>query len=96
MIAHPHVERCEEVQGGRPVIRGTRFPVSSIVQNYRRGLSVEEIVREFPHLNPAQVHDALSYYFDHQEQVEEEIEQLKNVEQAIASHPPTVRPDETS
>jgi uncharacterized protein (DUF433 family) len=96
---HPHVERRDGVQGGRPVIKGTRFPVSSIVQNYRRGLSVDDILREFPHLTPAQVHDALSYYYDNQAQVDQEIKALDNVTTWRTSIPDaknqrTSRPDE--
>jgi len=93
-IAHPHVERTAGVQGGRPVIRGTRFPVSSIVQNHRRGLSVEEILREFPHLTPAQVYDALSYYYDHHEQIDWEIAELTDVAARMSQHPPTLRPND--
>jgi len=88
------VERTAGVQGGRPVIRGTRFPVSSIVQNHRRGLSVEEILREFPHLTPAQVYDALSYYYDHHEQIDWEIAELTDVAARMSQHPPTLRPND--
>ena len=91
-IAHPHVERIPGVHGGRPVIKGTRFPVSSIVQNYRRGLSVDEILSAFPHLTPAQVYDALSYYYDHRVVMDEEIAQLTNLQKAMDAHPPTLRP----
>ena len=47
---HLYIEQRPDVQGGRPVIKESRFPVSSIVQDYRRGWSVEEILREFPQL----------------------------------------------
>ena len=45
------------------------------VVNYilRQGLSPEELVKEFPHLTLAQVYDALSYYYDHQEEIEREL-----------------------
>lgn len=89
---HPHIESRPDIQGGRSVIRGTRFPVSSVVQNYRRGLSVDEILREFPHLTPAQVYDALSYYYDHQEQVEREIAELSDEQTAMQQFPPTLSP----
>jgi uncharacterized protein (DUF433 family) len=64
-VVHPYVERRPTVQGGRPVIRGSRFPVSSIVQNHRRGLSVDEILHEFPQLGPAEVYDAAELPADH-------------------------------
>jgi uncharacterized protein (DUF433 family) len=91
-VEHPHVECREGVQGGQPVIKGTRFPISSIVQNYRRGLSVEEILQQFPHLNAAQVHGALSYYFDHQPEIDRQIAELTDVDQAMTRYPPTRRP----
>ena len=57
----PYVERKKRECGGRPVIRGTRFPVSPLVWNLKLGFTVEEMLREFPQLPPAQVYDALSY-----------------------------------
>ncbi|MBC7078107.1 MAG: DUF433 domain-containing protein [Chloroflexi bacterium] len=60
--------------GGRPIIRGTRFPVSSVVfYILRQGMTPEELVREFPHLTLAQVYGALSYYYDHKEEIEQEM-----------------------
>jgi uncharacterized protein (DUF433 family) len=63
------------------VIAGTKFPVRSVV-NYvlRQGMTPEELVAEFPHLTLAQVHDALSYYYDHQKEVDRDI--AENTEDA--------------
>jgi uncharacterized protein (DUF433 family) len=92
-LEHPHVECRAGVQDGRPVIRGTRFPVSSIVQNHRRGLTVDEILLEFPHLSSAAVYDALSYYYDHRDQIDHEIADLvKAVNEAQESLQPTLKP----
>ena len=88
---HPYVERKKRVCGGRPVIRGTRFPVSSIVWNHKLGLTVEEILREFPHLSPAQIHDALSYYYDHRTEIEEEIQQAQSLDTWMQQYPPTLK-----
>ncbi len=57
---HPHVIRSEQVMGGIPVLRGTRIPVRLIAQLYRAGDSVDDIVRSYPHLSAAAVHDAIS------------------------------------
>jgi hypothetical protein len=62
------------------------------VQNYRRGLSVEEILHEFPHLTPAQVHDALSYYYDHRAEIDQEIVELEDLDNIMKRYPPTLRP----
>jgi uncharacterized protein (DUF433 family) len=71
---HPHVVTLRAAGGNTAVISGSRFPVRSVV-NYvlRQGLSPEELVREFRHLTLAQVYDALSYYYDHQEELEREL-----------------------
>ena len=91
-FTHPHIERRAGVQGGRPVIKGSRFPVSSVVVNHRRGLSAEEILREFPQLSAAEVYDALSYYYDHQPEVDAEISTLTDLTAAMRDYPPTLRP----
>lgn len=73
-VAHPHIARVPGCCGGRPIIRGTRFPVSSVVfYVLRLGMTPEELVREFPHLTLAQVYDALSYYYDHKEEIDQEM-----------------------
>lgn len=91
-VVHPYVERRLGVQGGRPVIKGSRFPVSSIVQDYRRGLSVEEILRDFPSLRPAEVYDALSYYDDHRTEIDQEIVELTDLDAVMRKYPPTLLP----
>ena len=76
-VAHPYIERKRGVCGGRPVIKGTRFPVSSVVIHYHRGLTAEDILRDFPQLTPTQVYGALAYYFDYQGEIDAEIEQIR-------------------
>ena|SRR5438477_1755886 len=51
-----------------------RTRVSMIVTDYqRRGWSAEEIVRQYPYLTLAEVHSALAYYHDHEQEIDEEI-----------------------
>lgn len=71
---HPYVVSQASFCGGSPVIKGTKFPVRSVV-NYvlQQGLSPEELVKEFSHLTLAQVYDALSYYYDNKERVDKDI-----------------------
>ncbi|MGH7960841.1 MAG: DUF433 domain-containing protein [Candidatus Binatia bacterium] len=73
-ITHPYIVARKDYCGGSPVIKGTKFPVRSVV-NYvlRHGLSPEELVKEFSHLTLAQVYDALSYYYDYREEIEKEL-----------------------
>jgi uncharacterized protein (DUF433 family) len=68
-----YITRNPAVCGGQPVIAGTRTPVKSIVGYYKLGMSVEEILEGLPHLSPAQVFAALSYYHDQQAEIEQDI-----------------------
>jgi len=83
IIYHPYIERRRGVCGGRPVLKGSRFPVTSIVLNYKRGLTPDEILQEFPDLPPAAVYDALSYYFEYQEELEQDIAELRWLSQEM-------------
>ena len=75
-IDHPYIVSRAHYCGGSPVIKGTKFPVRSVV-NYvlRQGISPEELVGEFSHLTLAQVYDALSYYYDHKESVDQDLQE---------------------
>lgn len=47
--------------GGVPCIRGTRIPAATVVAMVAEGMSVEQIVADFPQLHPEDVRDALRY-----------------------------------
>ena len=74
-IHHPHITRLTDVCGGRSIIAGTRIPVWSLIQWFKLGMTVEEVMREFPQLSPSQVHDAFSYYYDHTDEIEKDIQE---------------------
>jgi uncharacterized protein (DUF433 family) len=38
-------------------------------------MTPEELVDEFPHLTLAQVHNALSYYYEHPDEIHQEIKE---------------------
>ena len=71
---HPYIVNDDQILGGEPIIRGTRTPVRAIVETWRLGVAAEEIPNSLPHLTLAQVFDALSYYSDHQEEINAHIE----------------------
>lgn len=47
--------------GGLPCVRGTRIPVTRILKMVAAGMSVEQVVGDFPQLAPDDVHEALLY-----------------------------------
>ncbi len=70
---HPYIATDQGILSGEPIIKGTRTPVRAIVENWRMGIAPEEIPTHFPHLTVAQVFDALSYYSDHQDEIDAHI-----------------------
>jgi uncharacterized protein (DUF433 family) len=73
-IRHPHIVARKGYCGGSPVIAGTKFPVRSVVSYVlRQGMTPEELAAEFRHLTLAQIHDALSYYYDHQADLDRDL-----------------------
>jgi uncharacterized protein (DUF433 family) len=74
LTEHCHVVKNSNVLSGEPIIKGTRTPIRAIVEMWRLGVSPEEIPQRLPHLVLAQVFDALSYYLDHQVEINEYIQ----------------------
>ena len=79
-VKHAYIVSRKGYCGGRPIIAGTKFPVSSVV-NYilKQGMTPEELVKEFPHLSFSQIYDALSYYYDHKEEMDKDIESSSEI-----------------
>jgi uncharacterized protein (DUF433 family) len=50
-----------EIMVGKPVIRGTRIPVELIVRLLGQGISEEEILEDYPRLQPEDIRAALIY-----------------------------------
>ncbi|MCA1994349.1 MAG: DUF433 domain-containing protein [Coleofasciculus sp. S288] len=80
---HCHIVRNDEILSGEPIIKGTRTSVRAIVEMWRLGVSPEEIPHRLPHLGLAQVFDALSYYLDHQVEINECIERNRIPDELI-------------
>lgn len=72
-LDYRNVEKVPGRCGGRAVVAGTRIRVAIILACYRQGMTVEEILQEYPHLRPADVHDALAYAYDHADEIEADL-----------------------
>ncbi len=68
-----YIIRNSSILSGEPIIKGSRTPVRAIAEIWRQGVLPEEIPNQLPHLTLAQVFDALSYYSEHQEEINEYI-----------------------
>jgi uncharacterized protein (DUF433 family) len=65
---HPHIVRLEGVCGGEPVIDGLRVTVRHVATLHRRGETILEIAEALG-ITEAQVFHALSYFFDHRDEI---------------------------
>ena len=73
MTEHPYVVRRDDILSGEPIIKGTRTPVRAIAEWWKFGATPDEILQNLPYLTLAQIFDALSYYADHREEIEQYI-----------------------
>ncbi len=79
-LTYPHIVSTEDVCGGKARIEGTRIRVIDIVALSSQGLRPPEIIDAYPRLKLAQVHAALTYYYDNQEEVDAEFERAREAE----------------
>jgi len=87
---YPHIGSDPEIANGKPIIAGTRITVRCIAGYYQMGMSADEILTTLRHLTPSQVHSALAYYFDNQEEVDTDLAEFSDVESwksQIVLHP---------
>lgn len=80
---HCHIIKNDEILSGEPIIKGTRTSVRAIVEMGRIGVSPEEIPHRLPHLALSQIFDALSYYLDHQAEINKYIERNRIPDELI-------------
>ncbi len=86
-IKYPYIVSNPGIADGKAVIEGTRITVNCIAGYYQLGMSIDEILNSLRHLTPSQVHSALAYYFDHQEDINFDLEEQADSEQlAFAVH----------
>lgn len=50
-----------DIMGGQACIRGMRMPVSLIINLIANGMTTEEIIKEYPDLEPEDIKEALQY-----------------------------------
>ena len=83
-VTYPHIDFTPE---GVPILAGTTTKVVEVVlDRLAHHWDAEEIQRQHPHLSLAQIYAALTYYHDHQQEIDADIaRRLQNVEQIRVS-----------
>jgi uncharacterized protein (DUF433 family) len=72
-VGYPHISLDS---ANVPVLTGTRMKVVEIVLDHlAHGTDAAEIQRQFPVLTLGQIYSALAYYYDHQEDLDQDIAQ---------------------
>jgi uncharacterized protein (DUF433 family) len=73
-----HLEQRPTRSGPQTYIRNTRVAVWHIAAFLQAGHTAGEIVDEgLPHLPPAAIYEAIAYYYNHQDEIEAELEANK-------------------
>ena len=88
-----HIE-LRPTRGGeqKPYIVGTRIGVDTIyVCHELQGMTPDAIVEAYPHLNLAQVHSALAYYYDHSDEVRDQLKRDREFADRLEAEQGTTR-----
>lgn len=78
-------------EASTPMIAGTSMKVVELVLDHKAyGWSPEELYLQHPHLSLGQIHSALAYYWDHQEELDQDIERrLRRMDELQKTLKPT-------
>ena len=72
-LTYPHIEKPQDEPAW--LQRVPRIRVAQIVMDYlAHGWSADEMCRQHPYLHPAEAHAAMTYYFDHQDEIDREVQ----------------------
>jgi uncharacterized protein (DUF433 family) len=64
-MAHDRIEINAEIMGGKPVIRGTRVPVETVLRKLGAGLTFEAILADHPRLTRDDILAAQAFAADY-------------------------------
>lgn len=79
-----HIVSDSDHRRGKPRINGTGITVQNIVEDITAGLSPEYITEQFE-VSLGQVYAALSYYYDHKDQIDGDVERDRQTAQTITA-----------
>lgn len=87
-IEKRHIVATPNVLGGKPRIDGTRIAVEHIAIAYNSGQRPEEIVDNYEGILLSDVFAALTYYFDHKDEIDKRIEEGKKFVKKLRNNTP--------
>jgi uncharacterized protein (DUF433 family) len=67
----PRITRHSRVQGGEPIIRGTRIAVRAVIVAWREHRNLSTLLEAYPRLAEEDVKEVLRYYEMHRQEIDE-------------------------
>lgn len=87
---YSHIETRPDICAGQPHVRGTRITVGLIAREVEHlGMTPDEVIAAHPHLTLAQVHAALTYFYDHREEMEGAMRSSEEIESQLRERFPS-------
>ncbi len=74
-VPHPHVDDSGRVA----YVRGTPVPVRRLWAWHQKGITVETLVKRYPKLGWANILDALSWCYDNEDRVVQELAEEREI-----------------
>lgn len=84
-----YIEITNGVRGGKPRLAGTRITVADVVLMHRRlGRALEEIAGTYD-LPLAAVYAAMSFYYDHKDEIDQSLDEEEALAEAFKKDNPS-------
>lgn len=88
-VTETHITKTPEIAGGKACIAGRRIRVQDVyVWHEYNGMSADEVANEYD-LSLAQVYAALTYAFDHLDEIQADIRQSETVISSVQERYPS-------
>ena len=86
-----HIVVTPDTCNGQPCVAGTRIRVWDVYWWYEReGMSVDQIIADYPQLSPADIHAAMSYYWDHRDELHQHHDAMRKLAEEHQRKNPSV------
>ncbi|MFM7382528.1 MAG: DUF433 domain-containing protein [Microcystaceae cyanobacterium] len=90
-VISEHIQITPGVCGGKPRIAGHRIRVQDVAIWYEQlRMSPDDIVYHYPSITLADVHAALTYYYDHLDEIRQDIRESEAFACQLAAQTPSI------
>ena len=90
-VSAEHIQITPGICGGKPRIAGHRIRVQDVVVWYEHlNMSPDDIVYHYSSITLADVHAALAYYYDHLEEIRQDIRKSEAFANQLATQTPSI------